>query len=228
MEDKFKRIKLLFGEEKIESLKNKNIVILGIGGVGGYVCEALIRSGIQNITIIDNDIVDITNINRQIIALENTVGLKKVDIMKERLLNINSKANIKTIDKYIDETNYKDLFNNKIDYFIDCCDSIKTKKCIIKYCLNNNIKIISSMGTGAKIDPSKFKIIDIRKTSYDPIAKIIRKFIRDEKINKKLTVLCSDEKPIKVKEDIPSAVFVVGVAGFLIASHVIKDLINNK
>ena len=228
MDERFDRLSFLIGKDNLNNLKNKHILVLGVGGVGGYVVESLVRCGIENITIVDFDIIDITNINRQIIALTSTIGLKKTEVLKTRILDINPKCRVNICSNYIDEDNYLDLFHEKIDYFIDCCDSIKTKKLVIKYCLNNNINIISSMGAGNRMEPSKLSIIDIKKTSYDPIARIIRKYLKDEKINKKLMVMCSSEIPKKVKGVISSNSFVPSSAGLLIASYVINKLIKKE
>ena len=140
--NEFDRFKLLIGEKSFNIIKNKRILIVGVGGVGGYVLETLARSGIENITIIDNDIIDITNLNRQIISLNNNVGSNKVDVAKERILKINSKANIKPIQAFLNKDNISILGELKFDYIVDCCDTIETKILLIKYCLKNNIKII--------------------------------------------------------------------------------------
>ena len=224
--NKFTRFEKLIGKDNLNKLKDKSVVILGCGGVGGYVCEALARSGIATLILIDYDIVDETNINRQIIALESTIGKKKVDLLEKRIKDINKGCKVIKIDKFIDEDNYIDIFNNKIDYFVDACDTVKTKKLVIKECLKRKIKFISSMGTGNKLDPSKLEIVDIRKTVNDPLARIMRKFIKDEKINSKVMVLSSKEVPIKTGESTPgSSAFVPASAGLLIASYVVRDLI---
>ena len=227
MDNRFQRLEILIGKENVNILSEKIVLVLGIGGVGGYVVESLVRCGIGNIIIVDYDTIDLTNINRQIIALNSTIGKKKIDVFENRIKDINPKCNVIKIDKFIDENNYLDLFKHKIDFIADCCDCIKTKKCIIKYALDNNIKIVSSMGTGNRLDPTKLELIDIKKTSGDQIARIIRKFLKDERINKKLTVLCSRELPKKLEEKtISSNSFVPTSAGLLIASYIIKELIN--
>ena len=225
IDERFARLSFLIGEDKLKKLSNKHIVVLGLGGVGGYVVESLVRSGIENITIIDYDTVDITNINRQIIALTSTIGMKKTEVFKKRILDINPNCKVKIVDSFINIDNYQDLFKENIDHSIECCDSIKTKKLIIKYALLNDINIISSMGAGNRMDPSKLEIIEIKKTSGDPLARIIRKFLKDEKINKKLMVMCSSEIPKKSYEFIASNAFVPPSAGLLISSYVIKTLI---
>ena len=226
---KFKRLEMLIGSDNLKLLNTKSVLILGIGGVGGYVAEALSRSNIGTLILVDYDIVDVTNINRQIIALESTIGKKKVDVLEERIKNINSGCKIIKIDKFIDLNNLEDLFKYNIDFFVDACDTVTTKKEVIKKCLDKEIDFISSMGTGNKLDPSKLEIIDIRKTVNDPLARILRKFIKDEKINKKVMVLSSKELPIKTGERTPgSTAFVPSSAGLLIASYIIRKFINNE
>ena len=220
---------MLIGKDNLNILKNKSVLILGVGGVGGYVAEALSRSNIGTLILVDYDIVDVTNINRQIIALESTIGKKKVDVLEERIKDINSGCKIIKIDKFIDLNNLEDLFKYNIDFFVDACDTVTTKKEVIKKCLDKDIDFISSMGTGNKLDPSKLEIIDIRKTVNDPLARILRKFIKDEKINKKVMVLSSKELPIKTGERTPgSTAFVPSSAGLLIASYIIRKFINNE
>ena len=226
---KFKRLEMLIGNDNLEYINTKSVLILGVGGVGGYVAEALARSNIGTLILVDYDIVDVTNINRQIIALESTIGKKKVDVLEERIKDINSGCKIIKIDKFIDLNNLEDLFKYNIDFFVDACDTVTTKKEVIKKCLDKDINFISSMGTGNKLDPSKLEIIDIRKTVNDPLARILRKFIKDEKINKKVMVLSSKELPIKTGERTPgSTAFVPSSAGLLIASYIIRKFINNE
>lgn len=222
----FDRLELLIGKDKIEELKHKKILVIGLGGVGGYVIESLVRSGIEHLTIIDYDKVDKTNINRQIIALHSNIGRLKTEVFKERILDIN--PNCKVIDKniFLTEENINEIIDD-FDFVIDACDTVSTKKAIIKTCIKKNIKFITSMGTGKKMNPSELEIIDIKKTSYDPLAKIIRKFVRDEHIFKKVMVLSSKEKPKDIKtKEIPSAIFVPATAGLLIGNYVIKKILN--
>ena len=180
----FERLELLLGKENIEKIKIKKILVIGLGGVGGYVVESLVRSGVENITIVDYDTIDITNINRQIIALHSNIGRLKTEVFKERILDVN--PNCEVIDKniFLTEENINEAINN-FDFVIDACDTISTKKAIIKTCIAKDIPFISSMGTGKKIHPEALEITDIRKTSYDPLAKIIRKFVKDACIHKK-------------------------------------------
>ena len=221
----FERLELLIGKDNVNKLNNTKVLVIGLGGVGGILTETLVRNGIKDITIIDNDIVDITNKNRQIIALDSTVGKNKADVMKERLLDINKDCNITVISEFIDSNNIDLLFNNPVDYVVDACDTVSTKILLIEECLKRNIKILSSMGMGKKTNLSKLKIMDIRKTSYDKIAKVVRKKLRDDGINEKIMVLSSDEEPIDTKENIGSYSPLTSAAGLLMADYVIKDII---
>lgn len=223
---KFSRLEKLIGKENINILKNTSVLILGVGGVGGYVVESLARSGIGTLILVDFDIIDITNINRQIIALDSTIGLKKVDVLEKRIKDINENCQVIKVDKFIDKNNINELFKYKFDYLVDACDSVPTKEQVIIECLKRNINFISSMGTGNKFDPSKLEICDIRKTYNDPLAKIIRKFVKDNKINKKVTVLSSTELPVKLHDKTPgSTSFVPPSAGLLIASYIVRKII---
>ena len=151
------RLKKILNNESIDKLNNTTVLIIGLGGVGGHALESIARMGVGNIIIVDNDIVDITNLNRQLISLNSNIGKKKIDVAKERILDINPNCNVITIDKFIDKSNILELFNYKIDYVIDACDTVSTKVLLIEECLNRNIKIISSMGTGNKFHPEKLQ-----------------------------------------------------------------------
>lgn len=221
----FERLELIIGKENLSKLNNTRVLVIGLGGVGGILTETLVRNGIKNITIIDNDIVDITNKNRQIIAMDSTVGKKKTEVMKERLLDINKDCNVTIISEYIDKNNIDLLFKEPIDYVVDACDTVSTKILIIEECLKRNIKVLSSMGMGKKTNLSKLKIMDIRKTSYDKLAKVVRKKLRDDGINEKVMVLSSDEEPIDTKDNIGSYSPLTSSAGLLMADYVIKDII---
>ena len=226
---RFDRFSKVVGEDNVKLLNRKCVLVLGVGGVGGYVVESLVRSGVGKFILVDFDVIDETNINRQIIALESTIGLKKVDVLEKRIKEINSGCEVIKIDEFIDKDRVKDLFNYDIDYFIDACDTMTTKKEIIKECIKRKIKFISSMGTGNKLDPSKLEIVDIRKTVNDPLAKIMRKFVKDEKISKKVLVLSSTELPVKTGERTPgSSAFVPAAAGLLIGSYVVRDFIGKE
>lgn len=221
----FERLELIIGKENLSKLNNTKVLVIGLGGVGGILTETLVRNGIKNITIIDNDKIDITNKNRQIIAMDSTVGKKKTEVMKERLLDINKDCNVTIISEFIDKNNIDLLFKEPIDYVVDACDTVSTKILIIEECLKRNIKVLSSMGMGKKTNLSKLKIMDIRKTSYDKLAKVVRKKLRDDGINEKVMVLSSDEEPIDTKDNIGSYSPLTSSAGLLMADYVIKDII---
>ena len=225
------RTEALIGKENLLKLQNSNIVIFGLGGVGSYVVEGLVRAGVQNIGIVDKDIVDITNINRQLIADTTTIGKSKVDVEEKRILDINPTAKIIKIKEFVDKNNIEKIMNNilslnnHIDYVVDAIDTISSKLEIIKYCKQNNINIISCMGTGNKLNANMFEITDINKTSVCPVAKIIRKELKKLEISS-LKVLYSKEIPIKnIQSSSPSSIsFVPSVAGLLIAGEVIKNI----
>ncbi len=239
MQDQFKRTSLLVGEEGINKLKCARVAVFGIGGVGGYVCEALARSGVGTFDLVDNDVVSESNINRQIIATHNTIGMPKVLAMKERILSINPDANVNIYQDFVLETNIDNFPFDTYDYVIDCVDTVSAKIAIIMHSLQKNVKVISSMGTGNKLDPTKLLITDIYKTSICPLAKVMRHEMKKRRV-KHLDVLVSTEYPIKVtnvdKEDIPlgkhtipgSTAFVPSAAGLVIASHVVRKIIGNN
>ena len=224
----FDRLELLIGKDNLYKIQSTKVLIIGIGGVGGECALSLTRSGIKDIVIIDYDVVDITNINRQVVAYHSTIGKKKVDVLENIIKDINPECNVIKYDTFLDKNNIKEIFDKETpDFIIDCCDSKDTKKEIIKESLDRNIRFISSMGTGCKMDPSKLEITDIRKTNNDPLARIFRKWVKDEKINKKIPVLCSKEVPIKSGKIVASNSFVPNSAGLLISSYVIRKIIEN-
>lgn len=224
----FDRTEKLIGKEKLLKIMNSTICIIGLGGVGSYVFEGLVRSGVSNLIIIDNEQIDESNINRQIIALNSTVGEEKSNIAKKRALDINPLVNIKAINEFVTRENIKELIGKyDIDYIVDAIDTIKSKIAIIEYAKEENIDIISCMGTGNKLDASLFKICDISKTSVCPLAKVMRKELKKMKLGK-LDVLFSEEIPNKSdKSDLkPASIsFVPSVAGLLISGHVIRNII---
>ena len=225
----FDRLERLIGKENLNKLHAKTVAIIGVGGVGGYVVETLIRNGIENIIIVDADTIDITNKNRQIIALDSSLNMKKVDAFEKRINDINSKCNVTKYDIFLNEETKKILFNNKIDYLVDSCDTVTTKIMLIRECLNRNIKFISSMGTGNKFDPAKLKIMNLKKTSYDPLAKVIRHEINKLNIKDDITVLSSTEMPVKTGIRTPASYSVVpNTAGILIADYILKDILNDS
>ena len=224
---KFDRFKKLISEESFENISSKTVLVVGVGGVGGYVVEALVRSGIGKIIIVDGDMVDETNINRQIIALSSTVGQSKVDVFEKRIKDINEKCEVIKINKFIDASNIDILFDYEFDYLVDACDTVSTKLALIDRCILERRKFISSMGTGNKLDPSMLEIVDVRKTVNDPLARIVRKHVKDKRINDKVLVLSSRELPIKTGDRTPgSTSFVPSSAGLLIASYIIRTFIN--
>lgn len=221
----FERLELLIGD-KLSVLENKTVLIIGIGGVGGYTLEAIVRSGIKNIIICDFDNIDITNLNRQIITTSKNIGLQKVIEAKKRMLSINPNLNIKTIDYKITPDNLIPLLENKIDYIIDACDDVKVKVSLIIEANKNNIPVISSMGMANRIEPEKIEITNIWKTSYDPLAKIIRRELKQNNFNKKVMVVSSKEKPLQ-KSKLGTISYLPAIAGLYLASYVLRELIKN-
>lgn len=223
----FDRLLKVINSEDFKKIKNAKILIIGIGGVGGSALESLVRIGISNITIVDNDIVEESNLNRQIISLHSNIGKYKVDVAKKRLLDINPTINIKTNKSFITKDNIDELFKEKYDYIIDACDTVTTKVLLIKYAKLNNIDIISCMGSGNRIDPTKLEIIDIYKTSYDPLAKVMRNLLKKEGI-KKQKVIYSKEIPVKTKDSTPGSTSLVpNVAGIYAASYIINKILES-
>ena len=228
----FSRFELLVGEDNIQKLNQAHVIVFGVGGVGGYIVEALVRSGIGHITIVDNDVVSLSNLNRQIIATQETIGQKKVDVMKKRILSIHPECDVTTLDMfYLPETaNQIDL--SQYDYVVDAIDTITSKIELAVRC-DQKIPLISSMGTGNKMNPALLQVSDIYKTSVCPLAKVMRRELKKRRV-KHLKVVYSQELPMKPyasdeithKRVIPgSTSFVPSSAGLLIASEVIKDLL---
>ena len=222
--NRFNRFINLIGNDKFKKLENKKVLVVGIGGVGGMAAYSLVRSGITNIDLIDHDRVDITNINRQVVATTSSIGKKKVEVLKEILLDINPNLNINIYDCFYDENCNIEL--DKYDYVVDAIDSVKSKIHLITECVKKNIKIISSMGAGNRLDPTKVEIVDISKTENDPLAKIVRKKLRENNINH-LLVAFSKETPNKVTNDSTpaSSSFVPNSFGLAIASRIIRDFL---
>lgn len=225
----FDRTIALIGKDNLDKIKNSSILIIGVGGVGGYAIETLIRSGIENITLVDYDKIDISNINRQIIAKESNIGKSKVEEWKKRILEINSNVNVTIIKEKITKDNIDILFNKKYNYIIDACDTVIVKKILIKKCKEKDIKLLTICGMGKKINPSLVKICDIKDTEYDPIAKELRKYIRDNHIKGKTPCIFSNEKPItNDKKIIASMTPVPAVAGIYAAYYIINNIIQEK
>lgn len=237
MNEKFSRTEILIGEKKLNKLKKSKVAVFGIGGVGGYVVEALVRSSINHITLIDNDIVSESNINRQLIALSTNIGQKKIDVMKKRILEINPDCQVETFDTFVLKDNLEQFHLEDYDYVVDAIDTITGKISIIEKCNEYQVKIISSMGAGNKLDPTKFEVCDIYKTSVCPLAKVMRHELKKRGI-KKLKVVYSKEEALTPKvvinndkskrKQIPGSIsFVPSVCGLIIAGEVIKDLIKD-
>ena len=220
----FERVISLVGEANYQKIKNTTVLVVGLGGVGGYAVESLVRSGIGNLILIDHDCVDITNLNRQIISLHSNISKPKVEVCKERMLSINPECDIITHKLFLDATNISLIDKYHPDYIIDACDSVPTKKLLIDYSLTHNTKLISSMGTANKLDPTKLSVLDIRKTSYDPLAKILRKYVLDKHTNKKVMVVSSTEIPVR-KDCLSSLIYVPATSGLLCSNYIIRDII---
>ena len=237
MLNQFSRTELLLGSEAMEKLRSSRIAIFGIGGVGGFVAEALARSGIFHLDLIDSDSVSLTNLNRQIIALHSTVGRPKVDVMRERILDINPEADVRTYQCFfLPET--KDQFDfSQYDYVVDAVDTVKAKLELIVRAKENNVPIICSMGAGNKLDPTAFEVADISETSVCPLARVMRQECKKRGL-RGVKVVYSKERPVEIKiqagdESLEkkgnsiapgSIAFVPSVAGLIIASEVVKDL----
>ncbi|MFV0504403.1 MAG: ThiF family adenylyltransferase [Lachnospirales bacterium] len=245
---KFSRTELLIGNEPLEALKEKKIVILGIGGVGSYCTEALARSGIENLILVDDDEICLTNINRQVHALKTTIGKSKVKVMKERILEINPKAKVQCHQTFINKENVQEVIPLDANFVVDAIDTVSAKISTVLFCKENNINLISSLGTGNKFHPEMFEITDLYKTEVCPLARVMRYELRKRGV-KKLNVLYSKEKPVKpktgdvisckeccvctgdnnkctVRRQIPGSMsYVPPVAGFIIASHVINNFL---
>ena len=231
MEEEWKsRTELLIGKENIQKLAKSKVIVYGIGGVGSFVVEGLVRAGVENIILVDNDVIAPSNLNRQIHATISNIGKLKVDCMKERILSINPKVNVETYIPQDIEEGEETLIDNTVDYVVDAVDTITTKLKLIQRAKEEQIPIISCMGTGNKLDSTKFEIADIYKTSVCPLAKVMRKELKKRGIND-LKVLYSKEEPIKhdIESRTPASIsFVPSVAGMIIAGEVIKDIIKNK
>lgn len=221
----FDRLELLIGKENIEKISKINVLIVGIGGVGGTALEALVRSGVKNITIIDKDLFSESNLNRQILSTRDSIGLYKVDVGIDRCKSINPDVNIKGLKINLDEENINELGN--FDYVIDACDDINAKLALMEYSSRNNIKLISSMGTGKRLNPSNVIITRLDKTSNDPLAKKMRYEARKRGLKLNVPVVCSKEEPINKDHVIASSIFVPSTAGLMLAYYIIEKVIND-
>ncbi|MGL4623856.1 MAG: tRNA threonylcarbamoyladenosine dehydratase [Culicoidibacterales bacterium] len=243
MLNQFSRLELAIGAEGLELLQEATVAIVGIGGVGAQAVDALARSGVGKIILIDKDNVDITNINRQLHATLDTVGQSKVTLMEQRIASINPDCEVITYHMFLEEETKALLFQHDLDFVIDACDTVSAKLLIIKECLARGIRFISSMGAANKMDPTRFQIADITKTTYDPLAKVIRTKLRKERIRGKVPVVFSTESPIVPRKDVNEVVgnqdakirkakmppasnaFVPTVAGLICASYVVNTLV---
>jgi tRNA A37 threonylcarbamoyladenosine dehydratase len=244
MQDEFTRAELVLGKEAIEKLKASRVVVFGVGGVGSHAAEAIARSGVGAIDLVDDDIVNLTNINRQLVALHSTIGRKKAEVMRDRILDINPKCTVKAIECFYTAQNADEIDIFAYDYVVDAIDTISSKLLLIERAKAAGVPIISCMGAGNKIDPTGFMVADIYKTSVCPLARVMRRELKARGIAS-LKVVYSKEEPIKpdegeeisrkntdgksaIKRQVPGSVsFVPPVAGFILASEVIKDLIGN-
>lgn len=233
MKEKFSRTEMLLGADSLKKLSDCRVAVFGIGGVGGYVAEALARAGVGAIDLIDNDIVSESNINRQIIALSSTVGQLKTEVMRQRILDINSVCQVRCFNKFVLPETVDDFDFSAYDYVVDAIDTVSGKLAIIEKAYSENIPVISSMGTGNKLDPTRFEVTDINKTSVCPLARVMRYELKKRGV-KKLKVLYSKEEPIRPADEqknelgkaVPGSIsFVPSVAGLIIGAEVIKDLI---
>ncbi len=225
MDERFSRSSRILGEQKMEKLNNSSVIIFGIGGVGGAVLEALVRGGIGTVAVVDKDVVDITNINRQIIATNENIGKKKVDAAEKRVLSINPNINFQKYDLFYLPETAEEIDLSQYDFIVDAIDNVTAKLELIERANKLNIPVVSSMGTGNKLHPELFEITDINKTSVCPLARVMRRELKNRGV-KKLTVVYSKEEPIKTENAVPGSVsFTPPVAGYLMASYVINKLL---
>ena len=235
MVHEFSRTELLIEKEGLERLRNATVMVLGVGGVGSHCIEALARSGVGTLILVDNDKVSLTNINRQSIAYLSTVGEYKTKLMKDRIEDINSEAKVYTHETFILPENLSEIFDRKVDYIVDAIDTVTAKLALVEYSKEHEVPIISCMGTGNKLHPELFEITDISKTSVCPLCKVMRKELKSRGIHH-LKVLYSKEKPVDIAEKetgedkgkrraLPGSIsFVPPVAGLLIAGQVIREI----
>ena len=221
----FDRMIPLIGEEYINKIKNTKILLVGVGGVGGFTLEALVRSGFSNITIVDGDTIDLSNLNRQILTNEENIGKPKVQEAYKRYITINHNIHLKLIDVMLTKDNFNRFINEDYDYIIDACDDLNIKLELIRYAQNKQIKIISALGTGKKIDSSYLEITTLDRTENDPLAKRLRQRIRKENLDLKIPVVFSKENAFDTGNVIGSCVFVPAVAGIKLANYVFLDII---
>ena len=226
MNDRFLRTIGVIGEDNFKKLNNSSVIVFGLGGVGGAACEALVRSGIGSVAIVDKDVVDITNINRQVIATDETVGMKKTDAMKKRLLSINPSLKIVKYDLFYLPETADEINLSEYDFAVDCIDNVTAKLELVERCNRLGVPVISSMGTGNKLHPEMLEIADISNTSVCPLARVMRRELKKRGINK-LPVVYSKEEPVKTELSVPGSMsFTPPVAGYLICSYVVRKLLD--
>ncbi len=224
------RTEIVLGLSAIQSLKNSKVIVFGVGGVGGYVCEMLVRTGVGSVTIVDFDTVSESNLNRQIIATVDTVGKQKVQVMQERIKSINPHCVVKTFNQKLLPENLEDFELDSYDFVVDCIDMVKSKVSLIAYCNKNNINIISSMGTGNKCGIPSFKVCDLFDTKYDRLARVLRHDLKKLGVTKTM-VVCTDEQPAKANKDtttIGSVVYYPASSACVISAYVVNNLIKQK
>lgn len=230
----YERTRMILGDESIDKLKGASVIIFGVGGVGSFVAEAVARAGVGKITLVDNDKVSVTNINRQIVALNSTVGKMKTEVMAERIKDINPECDVKCVNEFILYDNINDVINEKFDYCVDAVDTVTAKIAIIMKCNELDIPVISSMGTGNKLNPEMLEVTDVYKTSVCPLAKVMRKELKARGV-KRLKVCYSKEIPVTPLESnettnnrrTPGSIsFVPSVAGLIIGGEVVKGIVN--
>ncbi|MDO4745545.1 MAG: tRNA threonylcarbamoyladenosine dehydratase [Bacillota bacterium] len=226
MSDQYSRTEMIIGTEAVDKIKVASVIVLGIGGVGSYVVEGLARAGVGRIVLVDNDTVDITNINRQLPALHSTIGKSKAEVMAKRVKDINPSCDVEAIECFFMPETADDFDFSGFDYVVDAIDTVTGKLAIISKAVAEGVPVISSMGTGNKLDPSQFKITTIEKTKVCPLAKVMRKELKARGITG-VKVLYSEEEPINAGTRTPGSIsFVPSVAGLMIAGAVVRDIIS--
>lgn len=224
----FERLLTIISEHDLNKIKNAKILLVGVGGVGGYALESLIRSGFEDISIVDGDVINISNLNRQIISKMDNLKHSKAQEAKLRAISINPNAKINAIEEFLTKENFSSIINDYYDYILDACDDIPIKIELIKYAKEHNIKIITCLGTGKKLDPTKLEITTLNKTYNDPLAKKLRYLLKKEDIDLKIPVVFSSEEAIKTENIVGSVIFVPASAGILLANYVFMDVIKTQ
>lgn len=226
--DQFARLHVLIGDQ-FSKLEMATVLVVGLGGVGSYAVEALARSGIGHLILVDYDVIDETNLNRQLMTLHSNIGMLKTEVWQHRIEDIVPSTKVEIKNMKLNPSDIESLLSERVDFIIDACDDIPVKKELIRASIRHSIKLISSMGTGNKLDPTKLNIVELTKTNYDPIARILRKMVRDENIKKKIMVVASTEIPKKNETKVVgSTAYVPSVAGLLCASYVVNECIKDE